>query len=172
MAGAMLLAAALAAGWTISIKPASQVDLGSREIRLADVVELEDLPARERARLGARVVARLPAGRSRISLSRQALASLIRRSVPALRPEAGPPGEMVFTLAPQAVPAAAELDRAAAVELPAVKAGAKLTLVSQAGRVRLEREVTALQPGRAGGRVFVRDGDGEIFSVTVAEEAR
>jgi flagella basal body P-ring formation protein FlgA len=58
------------------------------------------------------------------------------------------------------------------IRLPAsrgVAAGERLILTSTVGPVRIRREVTALQPGRGGGRLFVRTGDGEILAAPVAE---
>lgn len=48
-----------------------------------------------------------------------------------------------------------------------VRKGATLRLVSNAGAVRVVRTVTALQPSR-GGKVFVRDEDGQVFSARLA----
>ena len=48
-----------------------------------------------------------------------------------------------------------------------VHKGAMLRLVSTAGPVRIERTVTAMQPSR-GGRVFVRDEDGQVYSARLA----
>lgn len=62
------------------------------------------------------------------------------------------------------------LGRISAVAPAAVARGAILSLVSTAGPVRIVRQVTALQPSR-GGRVFVRDGDGQVFAVTLLKEA-
>lgn len=45
--------------------------------------------------------------------------------------------------------------------------GARLTLRSMAGPVVIEREVTALQAGRSGGRIFVQDASGSTFAVTL-----
>jgi flagella basal body P-ring formation protein FlgA len=42
--------------------------------------------------------------------------------------------------------------------------GATLTVRSAAGPVTVERTVTAMQAGRSGGRLFVRDGQGDIFA--------
>lgn len=52
---------------------------------------------------------------------------------------------------------------------PAVPAGTKLTLVSRAGPVQVERQVKALQPGHHGRRVFVADADGQVFAVRLAD---
>lgn len=46
-----------------------------------------------------------------------------------------------------------------------VAKGARLTLRSMAGPVVIEREVTALQAGRSGERIFVRDASGATFAV-------
>ncbi len=51
-------------------------------------------------------------------------------------------------------------------------AGDKLVLQSRAGPVTIERTVTAVQPGRSGGRLFVRDAEGRIFAALYVAEAR
>jgi hypothetical protein len=48
--------------------------------------------------------------------------------------------------------------------LAAVRSGDRLTLISVAGPVLIERQVEALQPARAGERLFVRSPDGQVFS--------
>lgn len=55
---------------------------------------------------------------------------------------------------------------------PAVRAGDALTLVSRAGAVTIERPVNALQPGRRGRRVFVRDHAGTVSSIELIAGAR
>lgn len=55
---------------------------------------------------------------------------------------------------------------------PAVSRGDALTLVSRSGPVTVERSVAALQPGRSGGRVFVRSVEGQVFAVAVQEPTR
>jgi flagella basal body P-ring formation protein FlgA len=62
----------------------------------------------------------------------------------------------------------AYLGRVSPARAAAVDAGDKLTLVASAGPVRVAREVVALQPGRAGGRVFVRDAEGNVTSAPLA----
>ena len=69
-----------------------------------------------------------------------------------------------------ALPAGTPLGRLSVAEAPAVGAGDKLTLVSTVGPVRIQRAVVALQPGRNGGRVFVKAADGEVLSAPVAAE--
>jgi flagella basal body P-ring formation protein FlgA len=49
-----------------------------------------------------------------------------------------------------------------------IRKGASLRLISTAGPVRIERSVTAMQPSR-GGRVFVRDEDGQVYSARLAD---
>lgn len=53
-----------------------------------------------------------------------------------------------------------------------VEKGDKLTLRSTAGPVTIERAVVAMQPGRSGGRVFVRDSEGKVFAAPLAVEAK
>lgn len=111
-------------------------------------------------------IARLPAGRREIVLSGEALAALVRRAVPGIA--ARPVRAMRFrrTVAAR-VPAPAFVP-----DKPVVAAGEGLTLVARAGLVTVERRVTALQPARAGGRVFVRDGAGRVFAAPVQGDAR
>lgn len=52
----------------------------------------------------------------------------------------------------------------------AVVRGAPLVVRSSAGPVVIERAVTAMQNGRSGQRIFVRDAAGAIFSVPLAVE--
>jgi flagella basal body P-ring formation protein FlgA len=52
----------------------------------------------------------------------------------------------------------------------AVDKGDKLTMVSTSGPVRVTREVVALQAGRAGGRLFVRDNEGNVTSAPLAAQ--
>lgn len=66
------------------------------------------------------------------------------------------------------IPAGASLGRLLPVPADRVTAGAALTLRSVLGPVTIERAVTTLQPGRSGRRVFVRDGDGQVFAATLA----
>ncbi|MEO9130656.1 MAG: hypothetical protein ABI240_05550 [Sphingomonas sp.] len=63
----------------------------------------------------------------------------------------------------------AYLGRTIIRDQPDVDKGATLMLVSTQGAVRIERPVTALQPSRSG-RVFVRDGDGQIYAASVARK--
>lgn len=217
-----LLLAAAGASVTVGLVPAAEVTLPGRQIRLGDVADLSALPPSARSRLAPRVLAVVPAGRTGISLTREALAALVRRSVPALqvRPEAdGAP--LAFRVEPAAaepkrtgcaelarplaagaplgdgdlnavdcreeaasglrfdrldgvaraerdLAAGAYLGRIAAMPSVAVDKGDKLTLVSTSGPVRVTREVVALQAGRRGGRVFVRDSEGNVTSAPLA----
>jgi hypothetical protein len=218
-----LLLAAAGASVTVGLLPAAEVTLPGRQIRLGDVADLSALEPSARSRLAPRVLATIPAGRSSISLSREALRALVRRNVPGLsvrleadetplafrvmassdeRPRAVC-AELVRPLAAGAalsdrdlspvacqdkvaaaplrfdrldrvvradgnLAAGAYLGRVSAAPAVAVDKGAKLTLVSTAGPVRVTREVVALQPGRAGGRLFVRDSEGNVTSAPLA----
>jgi hypothetical protein len=58
------------------------------------------------------------------------------------------------------------------VELPAehgVEAGDRLTLTSVVGPVRIDRDVVALQSGRRGRGLFVRDSDGQAIAAPLAD---
>lgn len=74
----------------------------------------------------------------------------------------------------QAVAAGASLGRLVPAPAGRVAPGTGLTLRSVAGPVVIERAVTTMQPGRSGRRVFVRDGEGQVFAAPLAlvEDAR
>jgi hypothetical protein len=69
-----------------------------------------------------------------------------------------------------AVAAGAYLGHVAPVAEGRVAKGDTLTLHSSAGPVTIERAVVAMQPGRSGGRVFVRDSEGKVFAAPLAVE--
>lgn len=217
-----LLLAAAGASVTVGLTPAAEVALPGRQIRLGDVADLNGLDPSTRSRLAPRVVAVIPAGRTGATLPREALAALVRRSVPGLsvrpgadtsplafRVAAGAEERRATDCAELARPVAAGtplsdkdlipvacreaafsgvrfdriagvvraqgdlaagtyLGRIAAAPAVAVDKGAKLTLVATAGPVRVSREVVALQAGRSGGKVFVRDAEGNVTSAPLA----
>ncbi|MCW4463788.1 hypothetical protein OK349_18950 [Sphingomonas sp. BT-65] len=68
----------------------------------------------------------------------------------------------------EALPAGAYLGRLPAAAAPLLPKGARVTLRASAGPAIVEREVTTLQPARAGQRVFVRDADGNVFAAAIA----
>lgn len=74
------------------------------------------------------------------------------------------------TLAADALAAGTYLGRLAPLGQAQVAKGEALTLRSTAGPVTIERAVTAMQPGRAGGKVFVRDANGQVFAARLALE--
>ena len=74
------------------------------------------------------------------------------------------------TLAAHALPEGAALGALALAPYRVIAPGTPLTLRSIAGPVTIERAVTTLQPGRSGGRVFVRDADGAVLSVALELE--
>lgn len=143
------------------------VNLPDRLVHVSDVVTgTSALPPAAR-RL---VLARLPRGAGRISLTRAALASLVRRGLPGVAlADRALAGKVTFMVpAPGVAPRAAmPVPRAR----PAIERGATLHLTSRAGPVRIERPVTALQSSM-GRRVFVRDADGAVFAVRVARAER
>jgi flagella basal body P-ring formation protein FlgA len=70
-----------------------------------------------------------------------------------------------------AVAAGTYLGHVLPIEDARVARGDTLTLRSSAGPVTIERAVVAMQPGRSGGRVFVRDSEGKVFAAPLAVEA-
>jgi hypothetical protein len=217
-----LLLAAVGATVSVGLTPAAEVVLADRQIRLGDVADLSALAPDQRARLASRVLAVIPAGRTGITLSREALGALVRRSVPGLgigsqagaspltfrvaasdaeRPRTGcaelarplaagaalSADDLVAADCRESAPSALRFDRLdrvaraerdlaagtylgriSAAPAVAVDKGAKLNLVATAGPVRVSREVVALQAGRPGGKVFVRDSEGNVTSAPLA----
>ncbi len=221
-----LLLAAAGAPAAIGLTPAAEVALPDRRIRLADVADLGGLEPSARAALAPRVIAAIPSGRREMVLSRQAVAGLVRRSVPGLKlrdeaagtklifrvtqaaqprlaggcaelaqgaaageavsngmlaPVECRPGQAVARLrfdriggvvrASGALAAGAYLGRISAPGAAVVDKGDELTLVSRSGPVWVTRKVMAMQTGRAGGRLFVRDSEGHVTSAPLAEGA-
>jgi flagella basal body P-ring formation protein FlgA len=72
-----------------------------------------------------------------------------------------------LAVATQDMPAGAYLGRILIRASTGIRKGASLRLVSSSGQVRITRTVTAMQPSR-GGRVFVRDEDGQVYSARLA----
>lgn len=200
----------------VTLLGGDRIDLRDDRLRVGDVVRLDALPTAMRPAVAGRIVARLPGG-GMTTLSRAALARLVRRTVPGLE-VAGGGADMVTIVHPRTrvpagtscrtldrsieageairpemlvpsvcvarVPTSVDFDRATGIvrarrrlapgtalgrlALPApaaVQAGETLLLTSISGAVRIARPVTAFQSGRAGGRVFVRAGDGAAFAV-------
>ena len=168
MFGGILLAASFAGLPGAAIKDAAEIRVAGRDIRLGEVATLMGGSPAERDRLAARTVARLPEGRRAMTLDRAALAGLVRRAVPGLHVTAGSGSVLVKSDAPKPVPAM-RIQPPEPVA-PDIDPGEALTLVSSVGPVRIQRKVIALQPGRDGRRVFVRDEDGQVLSVPLRIE--
>lgn len=201
------------------------VDLRGRDIRLGDLAALAGFAPAAHPRLAARVIASVPPGRTQLSITQAALASLVRRNVPGLAGQLVPgAGVVTFRAPPQPIqtdlqlgacaaiaqpvaqgaaikpadivavpceateagaplrfdrrasairasaplPAGTRLGRVVLSAAPDVDKGDELTLVSAVGPVRVERQVVALQAGRSGGRVFVRDAEGQVVAAPLA----
>jgi flagella basal body P-ring formation protein FlgA len=99
---------AVAAIWLLAdlapvatIHSGTTLELASRDVRVGDVADLSRLDPALRRRLATRVVARVPSGRSRMTVSRAALARLVQRAVPSLQVEGSEtPIEVRVALAP------------------------------------------------------------------------
>jgi hypothetical protein len=75
-------------------------------------------------------------------------------------------------VARRAIEVGANLGMMRLPEPSAVHTGDHLTLISRAGPVTVERAVTAMQTGRNGHRIFVRDGAGKVSSIAFAAAAQ
>jgi hypothetical protein len=73
-----------------------------------------------------------------------------------------------LAVASAALPAQTYLGAVAPLRTADIASGTPLTLRSTAGPAIVERKVTAMQPGRNGARMFVRDTDGAVFAVPLA----
>ncbi|WP_066807583.1 flagella basal body P-ring formation protein FlgA [Sphingomonas asaccharolytica] len=81
---AFVLAAAFAGGGSLVLADRGEIVLSRPAVTLADVAGRGGL-----GRLGVVEIARLPVGRDRLSLSRRAIATLVRRAVPGMVVEGG-----------------------------------------------------------------------------------
>jgi hypothetical protein len=171
------IALAVAAGLAAAPASGERIEIDGAAVRLGDLAPLAGFAAAARAPGADRIVAMLPPGRSRIVVTRGALAGRVRRAAPAAGAlsveNADAPVTIVRRLPVRtaADPAADDAAAAAAADArqePAgIARGSSLTLVSRVGPVTITREVTAMQPGRPGGRMFVRDPEGAVFSVRI-----
>ena len=138
---------------------------GEAVVRLADVVDLSPLPSALRTRAAEVEVARLTG--SEDALSSRQMSRRARFALPGLSPwlpEAADRAVRVQRPGPSAgPPAIAEGD--SAPERPLVLPGEAMIVRVTAGPVVVEREVRALQAGRAGRPLFVRTADGDVLRV-------
>ena len=71
----------------------------------------------------------------------------------------------------EAIAVGTYLGRIAVFSPGRVEKGAAMTLRSTAGPVTVERKVITLQPAKSGGRVFVRDSEGNVFAAPISMKA-
>ncbi len=195
----------------------AHVRIESRDLHVRDVVDLGALTPAVGAKVGSRVIARLPA-QTEVVFTRTGVAALVRRAVPGLRLQKAGPGSLTVLRADRAAlhhdkrcyslaydlepgtaldknalatsACAASQDRALGYDRmrgrviarerltagtpvgriflpaePSIGAGDKLSLTSAIGPVVIERAVVAMQPGRSGRKVFVKDDQGHISAV-------
>lgn len=89
----MMIAAAIVAA-SLVLTDLDSVILRDRLVRIGDVARADDA-------IAGMVIARLPAGRSGVSLSRRAIAALIRRAVPGVVISGGErPGDIALAMVP------------------------------------------------------------------------
>lgn len=92
----------LALAWLVSgsctLMAKDEIELEDRNVRVRDVVSLDCLDAGVRRNVGGLVIAALPARSSRIDLSPEAIAALVRRRVPALDRIEGVSARTISTL--------------------------------------------------------------------------
>ena len=149
----------LAVGVLIRLTPAAEMQVSDGRVRLADVA---DVPT---ASVGAIEIARIPAGATR-TISRRQLANLVERAVPGARISGDLDGTVILHSARAPTAAAPQ---PYAPQGPAVERDQKLTLVSTAGSVVVERPVVAVQSAtKADKRLFVQTEDGDIISAPLA----
>lgn len=125
--GFAMIALASGALPVATLHPGARIELTGRIIRVADVASLFGADAATRARLSRQIVASLPEGRRGLTLSRSAVASLLRRAVPGLEIADSDASDVVQFHAP-AMPAAARPTTGCFALSHAVSRGAPLTL--------------------------------------------
>lgn len=154
----------------MSLVLALAVMLTGRDIRLGDLIPAERLRRAAVPHLARRVVARIPPWRSDVTLTHETASLLIRRQIP----EA--PSALFAFIVPQRFrvgdASRSKVGDKPNLPMPDVAAGATLQLRSTAGAVSVARQVTALQAGKVGRRMFVRDADGHVLSVQLTTSER
>ncbi|HEX4695805.1 hypothetical protein [Sphingomonas sp.] len=162
---ALAVMAAAIGGAPVVLTDRASIAVSGRAIRLRDVVA-------GRYALGAAgaiEIARIPAGAVRLTLSRRMIATIVRRMVPGLTVTGANAGTIEFRAPPIARRAPGN---ASDLPKPAIARGEAMTFAVRVGPVTVERPVAAMQPGRVGRRVFVRDTAGNVFSARLSETAR
>ena len=102
----MLGASLLAVLGATAAAPPVEIALAGREVRIADVAALTGFGPAAHPRFASRVIASIPRGRNRLSMTRDALAGLVGRSVPGLAGRMMPgAGTVTFRAFPRAVDA-------------------------------------------------------------------
>jgi hypothetical protein len=144
----MMFAAALAAPLTPPLVAHARVELSDDVVHLADVVDLTALPLPRRRAVAQRVVARLPAGRRSIMMSRAGLSLLVRRAVPGLVPTIGGAAPILLAIRGQR---GAEPRDDCAVAASAVTAGIALTYDMVSPATCRDESVTAVMFDRRAG---------------------
>lgn len=138
-----------------------KVTIRSRDLRLGAIADLSALPGYLRPRAAAIVLFRVE--RDHVQVSWTFMAARAKALMPLLRCWLGRgQGDVTITQVREA-PVAPRSSRPPPEE--SVSRGSRLTMVASVGPVRVTRAVEALQQTRPGGRLFVRDGDGQILSV-------
>lgn len=137
-------------------------------VRLADVADLSALPPALRDRAAAAPVARLRQAEQ--TLSSREVARRARAAVPALAAWLPSGPDQPILVRRLEAPAPSAVSEALPPVAPAVRAGDPLTVRVAIGPVTVEREVHALQSGRAGQAVFVRTPEGVVLRAQLAED--
>lgn len=68
----------------VSVTYSDAINIDSRHIKIADVVDLSNIDSRMKDKLAGKVIATIPSGKSNITLTRHDIANLIRRRIPGL----------------------------------------------------------------------------------------
>lgn len=105
---------------------AEQIMISAAEVRLGDLAALEGFGRLAQGGVANRIVAALPAGRSRIETTRAALADLVRRSVPSLALAVGR-GDRPVTIRRRAAPGSRDGVRDCRATAGPIAAGAILS---------------------------------------------
>jgi hypothetical protein len=138
--------------------------------KLGDVADLSNLPPEVRARAATMAVARH--GSAPVQ-TLEGIQRRLRAQMPILRCwlAASEPTTIRIAYHPSR-PASLPAREWAWQTATDVQPGDEIHLTVNAGPVRIDRQVRALQPARAGQRLFVRDADGNTFPALLGEGKR
>jgi hypothetical protein len=141
------------------------MDATGGRVRLEDAADIKSLPDAVRLRA---TRLEIPAPRTSVSVPVASLSGRFRAQMPLLAcwlPTGSDATIIIRPIRRATAPAAMPIYPAPSMTPAAVRVGDVLNLSVSVGSIRIQRQVTAMQPARPGQRLFVRSAEGRLWSV-------